>query len=38
LLLSRYTSQQEDQMVGHKEFMDVHDAWMRGKSISEIAR
>ncbi len=25
-------------MVGQREFMDVHDAWVRGKSISEIAR
>jgi transposase len=25
-------------MVGQKELMDVHDAWVRGKSISEIAR
>jgi len=25
-------------MVGQKEFMDVHDAWVRGKSINEIAR
>jgi hypothetical protein len=25
-------------MVGQKEFMDVHDAWVQGKSISEIAR
>ena len=25
-------------MVGQREFMDVHDAWLRGKSISEIAR
>src|SRR5712664_1386945 len=26
------------EMVGQKEFMDVHDAWVQGKSISEIAR
>ena len=25
-------------MVGQREFMDAHDAWVRGKSISEIAR
>jgi transposase len=25
-------------MVGRGEFMDVHEAWVRGKSISEIAR
>jgi predicted transcriptional regulator len=25
-------------MVGQREFTDVHDAWVRGKSISEIAR
>ena len=25
-------------MVGQREFMDVHDAWVRGKSIREIAR
>jgi len=25
-------------MVGQREFMDVHDAWIQGKSISEIAR
>ena len=25
-------------MVGQKEYMGVHDAWLRGKSISEIAR
>jgi transposase len=25
-------------MVGQREFMDIHDAWVRGKSISEIAR
>jgi hypothetical protein len=25
-------------MVGREEFMDVHEAWVRGKSISEIAR
>jgi transposase len=25
-------------MVGQEEFMDVHDAWVQGKSISEIAR
>ena len=25
-------------MVGQREFMDVHDAWIEGKSISEIAR
>ena len=25
-------------MVGRGEFMDVHEAWIRGKSISEIAR
>ena len=25
-------------MVGQREFMDVHDAWVRGKSISEISR
>ena len=25
-------------MVGQKEFMDVRDAWVRGESISEIAR
>ena len=24
-------------MVGRGEFMDVHEAWVRGKSISEIA-
>src|SRR6266478_2057797 len=26
------------EMVGQREFMDVHDAWIQGKSISEIAR
>jgi hypothetical protein len=26
------------EIVGQREFMDVHDDWMRGKSISEIAR
>jgi transposase len=25
-------------MVGRGEFMDVHEAWVKGKSISEIAR
>ena len=25
-------------MVGRGEFMDVHEAWIRGKSISEISR
>jgi hypothetical protein len=25
-------------MVGRGEFMDVDEAWIRGKSISEIAR
>lgn len=25
-------------MVGRGEFLDVHEAWIRGKSISEIAR
>ena len=25
-------------MVGRGEFMDVYEAWIRGKSISEIAR
>jgi hypothetical protein len=25
-------------MVGQREFMDVHDAWVQSKSISEIAR
>jgi hypothetical protein len=25
-------------MVGRGEFMDVHEAWVRGKSITEIAR
>jgi predicted transcriptional regulator len=25
-------------MVGQKEFMDVHEAWVQGKSISEITR
>ncbi len=25
-------------MVGQREFMDVHDGWMQGKSSSEIAR
>lgn len=25
-------------MVGRGEFMDVHEAWVRGKSVSEIAR
>ena len=25
-------------MVGQREFMDIHDAWVRGKSISEISR
>ena len=25
-------------MVGRGEFMDVHEAWIRGKSVSEIAR
>lgn len=25
-------------MVGRGEFLDVHEAWVRGKSISEIAR
>jgi hypothetical protein len=24
-------------MVGRGEFMDIHEAWVRGKSISEIA-
>src|SRR5919109_3698517 len=26
------------EMVGRGEFMDVHEAWVKGKSISEIAR
>ena len=25
-------------MVGQREYMDIHDAWVRGKSISEISR
>ena len=25
-------------MVGRGEFMDIHEAWVKGKSISEIAR
>jgi hypothetical protein len=25
-------------MVGGGEFMDIHEAWVKGKSISEIAR
>jgi hypothetical protein len=25
-------------MVGQKELMDGHDAWVQGESISEIAR
>jgi transposase len=25
-------------MVGRGEFMDIHEAWVRGKSVSEIAR
>jgi predicted transcriptional regulator len=25
-------------MVGRGEFMDVHEAWVRGKTVSEIAR
>jgi predicted transcriptional regulator len=25
-------------MVGRGEFMDIHEAWVKGKSVSEIAR
>ncbi len=25
-------------MVGRGEFMGLHDAWVRGKSISEVAQ
>jgi len=25
-------------MVGHREFMDVNDAWVQGRSISQIER
>jgi transposase len=32
------TQQEEPEMVGRGEFMDVHEAWVRGKSVSEIAR
>lgn len=25
-------------MVGRGEFMDVHEGWVRGKTVSEISR
>ena len=25
-------------MVGREEFMDIHELWVRGKNVSQIAR